>query len=76
MPRALDREVDEIVERELSASHVELPDCQQPTEHRDDLEVDQLGRGKSLITQALPGKVPVGPVVLKQRRFDHQPDDD
>lgn len=68
MRRALDRELEEIVEGQSGPSRVELSCRKLTAQHRDDLEIDQLGRSQILTAQAPTCSVAVGAVVCQGSR--------
>ena len=68
MRRALDRDIEEIVESQSIPSTVELSDRKLAAQHRDDLEIDQLGCSQTMTAQAHARNVAVLAVICQGGR--------
>ena len=64
----MDRQFEEILERQASPSRIEPSHRVLTAQHRDDLEVDQLGGGEILTAEVPARSVAVGTVVAQRGR--------
>ncbi len=71
MRGAADRQVPEILEGEGGATQREMPGKYQSADHRDHLEIHQLGRRKVLPCETAPSRLTCS-IVVDQGRHEHR----